>query len=708
MTISIRFTLCVVSIGVALAGCAPGEKFVDNGTQLAAQGDLAGAILQLEAAVAADPGNLSYREQLERARTTYFNQLIAAADQLRAAQQFDAARELYRKALAIDPSAPRARDALQSLASDQRHADLIAKAQSRVDAKDPQAALADIAQVLSEDPKNRAALGLKRQIEEADPERNIPLGLREGLKKQVSLEFRDANIKQVFEALSRSTGVNFVFDREVKPDLKVTVFLQKTTVEDAIGVLTVTNQLDRKYLNDNTVLIYPNTALKRGDYQELVVKTFYLANADATKMLAMLKTVLKTSSAYADDKLNSITVRDSPEAIQLVGKVIAAQDLAEPEVTLEVEVLEVSRSRLTSLGVDPPSQFTLLNIVPSPTQTVAANGTVVTNTNPVTTTSQLTVANLRSFNSGNIGIPSPQVNIRAELGNTNLLANPRIRVKNRDKAHILIGDKVPVITTTSTANVGVSESVSYLDVGLKLDVEPNVYLNNEVGIKVGLEVSSIVREVTSKQGTLTYQLGTRSATTELRLADGETQALAGLINDQERHATAGIPGFADIPIVNRLFATTNDQHDKTEIVLLITPHIVRNINYSPDTPLEYAAGTESSSGTKPLQLRASSSISAPPLGDVTGASFRGRSALVQPRGSDAPAPSNAPNPAQLDTTNASGKGPADSNDAPQPGSAPGAQSPGTAAPPAAAPSGNPTAPDGMQAPLNPPAAKDAQ
>jgi general secretion pathway protein D len=462
--------------------------------------------------------------------------------------------------------------------------------------------------------------------------------LREGLRKPVSLEFRDANIKAVFEALSRSTGVNFVFDREVKPDLKVTVFLQKTTVDDAINVITVTNQLEKKYLNDNTVLIYPNTASKQKDYQELMVKTFYLANAEAPKILTMLKTVLKTRDIYADDKLNSITVRDTPAAIRLVEKMVAAQDLAEPEVTLEVEVLEISRSRLTELGIDPPGQFTLLNIVPSPTETVAANGTVVTNVNPVTTTSQLTLQNLKHFNAGNLGIPNPTANIHAEIGNSNLLANPRIRVKNKDKAHILIGDKVPVITTTSTANVGVSESVSYLDVGLQLDVEPNVYLNSEVGIKVGLEVSSIVKEVTTKSGTLTYQIGTRSANTELRLKDGETQALAGLINDQERHSADGLPGFIDIPIVNRLFSSGTDQHDKTEIVLLITPHIVRNIAYSADAPLEYSAGTETTSGSVALQLRASSSMSAPPLGQPSGID-RGQSPQPEP---EAPAPEPTP------------------------------------------------------------------
>ena len=603
---------------VLLVGCAPGQKYIEKGNDLASRGDFEGSLNQLEAAVAAEPDNFAYREQLVRTKARFVNRTLAEGDQLRRAGQFDAAAQSYQQVLLQDPADPRAQDGLKSLDADRQHASQLVKAQSAFDGKHPDTAMAMARAVLAEDPVNQAALKLKRDIEQADPQRDIPLGLRESLRKPVSLEFHDADIKSVFEALSRSTGVNFVFDREIKPDLKVTVFLQQTTVEDAIGVLTVTNQLEKKFLNDNTVLIYPNTTAKQRDYQELMVKTFYLSNADAPKIVQMLKTVLKTRDVYADEKLNSVTVRDTPGAIRLVDKMIAAQDLAEPEVTLEVEVLEVSRTRLTSLGVDPPSTFTLLNIVPSPTETVAAAGTVVTNLNPVTTTSQLTVDNLRHFNGGNIGIPNPAVNIRSELGDTNLLANPRIRVKNRSKAHVLIGDKVPVITTTTTANVGVSESVNYLDVGLQLDVEPNVFLNNEVGIKIGLEVSSITREVTSKSGTLTYQIGTRSATTELRLADGETQALAGLINDQERHSSAGIPGLIDLPLVNRLFATTSDQHDKTEIVLLITPHIVRNISNSQAAALEFPAGTDSTSGTTALQLRSSSTMSAPPLGTASG------------------------------------------------------------------------------------------
>jgi general secretion pathway protein D len=180
-----------------------------------------------------------------------------------------------------------------------------------------------------------------------------------------------------------------------------------------------------------------------------------------------------------------------------------------------------------------------------------------------------------------------------------VLANPRIRVKNKEKARIHIGDRVPVITTTAAATGGfVSESVSYLDVGLKLEVEPLIYLDDEVGIKVGLEVSNIAREIrTVGSNTLTYQIGTRNANTVLRLRDGETQILAGLISDEDRRSADRVPGLGDIPVLGRLFSHTRDNAIKTEIVLLITPRLVRTLARPDVRQAEFAAGTESSTGS---------------------------------------------------------------------------------------------------------------
>lgn len=271
---------------------------------------------------------------------------------------------------------------------------------------------------------------------------------------------------------------------------------------------------------------------------------------------------------------------------------------------LEVEVLEVSRNKLLDLGIDFPTQVGYGLLTPDVTSTVSTAAGFATST---TLGGELASGMVNLRNRGSlvpyVSNPAALLNLRDEDGDTSLLANPRIRVKNREKAKIHIGEKLPVFTTTATANVGVSASVNYLDVGLKLDVEPNVTLEDDVVIKVALEVSSIVKEVTGPSSSLAYQVGTRSAATTLRLANGETQVLAGLINDEERSSARRLPGLGELPVVGRLFSAQRDTNTKTEVVLLITPRIVRNVVAPTMTRADLPAGTEATVGARQLRLR---------------------------------------------------------------------------------------------------------
>jgi general secretion pathway protein D len=311
------------------------------------------------------------------------------------------------------------------------------------------------------------------------------------------------------------------------------------------------------------------------------VRSFMLATADAKVVANTLRTIVRTRDVVVDEKLNMIIVRDSADAVRIAERLVALHDAPEPEVMLEVEILEIKRSRLLDLGVRWPSQVTLT---------------------PLASTSggNLTLSDLGNLRPSTIGaaVDPLTISARRQLTDTNLLANPRIRARNREKAKILIGDRVPTITTTSTASGFAAESVTYIDVGLKLDVEPTVYLDGEVAIKISLEVSNIVSQVQTRTGTLAYQLGTRSASTTLRLKDGENQVLAGLIQDDERSTANRIPGLGDVSVLSRLFGSQADDNSKTEIVLSITPRLIRNIQ-RPDAALaEFDAGTESSMRTR--------------------------------------------------------------------------------------------------------------
>jgi general secretion pathway protein D len=516
---------------------------------------------------------------------------VRAGDNATVAGQLDAAQDAYQHAARLDPANGRARQGLQRIELARKTAPLLADANSALKSGDKERAASLVRRVLSEDPRSKEARAILRRVEEeqakaatAAPE------LGAALKKTVTMEFRDAPLRTVFELISKQTGLNFVFDREVAPDLKATVYVKDTSIEDVMRFVLVTNQLERKVLNGNTVLIYPNTPQKQRDYKELVVKSFYLANADVKQTANMVRQLVKTRDLFVDEKLNLLVVRDTPEAVRIVEKLVAAQDLGEPEVMLEVEVLEVSYSKLQQLGITWPSSVG-----------VGVKGAAGV-------AGQITGSELANFTGDLVSLtvndPLMAANLRQQADRANLLANPRIRAKNREKARIHIGDKVPVITTTAGATGFVSESVNYLDVGLKLEVEPQVFLEDDVGIKIGLEVSSVGAQTKTSSGTIAYTVSTRNAATSLRLHDGETQVLAGLINDEDRRNAARVPGLADLPVVGRLFANHDDNAVKTEIVLLITPRVIRNIE-RPGARIEhFTSGTEGEVGGAGITLPA--------------------------------------------------------------------------------------------------------
>ena len=449
-----------------------------------------------------------------------------------------------------------------------------------------------------------------------------PPTLKASYAKPLTLEFRDTPLRTVFEVMSRSSGLNFVLDKDVRTDTKITIFVRETSIEDLLRLILTTNQLERKVLNDNSVLIYPNTPAKAKDYVDLVTRSFYLANADVKQAQTMVRGLVKTKDTFIDEKLNLLVIKDTPDAVRLAERLIDSLDIAEPEVMLDVEVLEMSRSKLRELGLRFPDQVGYGLLTPSTSSTIV-NGNV---TQSSTTLGGALAAGYIDLNNTSgltsfVANPGLMLNLKNQVGDGNMLANPRIRVKNREKAKIHIGDKLPVFTTTSTANVGVSASVAFLDVGLKLDVEPNVYLDDEVGIKVGLEVSSVVKEVSGPAGSQAYQIGTRTAATVLRLKNGETQVLAGLISDEERSSANRLPGLGDIPVLGRLFSSQSDSKNKTEIILLITPRIVRNLAQPQGAGVNVPAGSDSLVGLRPaLQIRkmepralsmASSAVGAP-------------------------------------------------------------------------------------------------
>ncbi|MEO5934485.1 MAG: secretin N-terminal domain-containing protein [Duganella sp.] len=578
----------MLAIAVGVSGCA-GQMAFREANQLVARDQVEAGLLKYQEAVRAEPGNAEYRAAYLVARDRATQRLLDESERQLAEGHPDLAEQGFRRVLGLDQMNERARSGLRAIERDSRQAKLLDAAIEHANKKEYELAKQRLNALLTETPSNEQARQLLREVTEKSALPVVESGLAKSYKQPITIEFRDAPLKQVFEVISRRSGLNFVFDKDVKTDQRTTVMLKNSTVESAIYFLLLTNQLEQQVMDANTILIYPNVAAKLKEYQEMTVKTFFLANAEAKLVANTLKTILKSRDVVVDEKLNLIIVRDNPEAIRLAERLIAVQDAPEAEVMLEVEILEVKRGRLLDLGVQWPTSVGL-----SPLSTLTGGG--------------ITIGDLRRLNSDSIGISGVSASINANKtdSDSNLLANPRIRVRNKEKAKIVIGDKLPVITATVSSGIGgfASDNVTYVDVGLTLNVEPTIYLNNEVAIRVQLEVSNLTNTITTKNGGTAYQIGTRQASTMLQLKDGENQVLAGLINNEERGTATKLPGAGDLPIVGRLFGSKRDDNQKTEIVLSITPHLIRNVQRPEASASEFSAGTEASFRRRPdLSLR---------------------------------------------------------------------------------------------------------
>lgn len=584
----------LVAACCTLLGCAAQSAFRD-GRSLLAEGKQTEGLAKLEEATRLEPTSAEYRIAYLQARDAVAQTLFERAEKARNAARYEDAERAYREMLSIRTQQDRAVSGLRLVDQQRRWDAAIKDAEAAVVRKDWDGARQRLRAVLLESPRHEVANGLleKTDRETSKPSTAVP-ALAAAYKQPITLEFKEVPLRTVFEVISRTSRLNFLFDKEVKTDQRTSIYLRNSTVEAAVNWLLLTNQLEQRVLDGSSVLVYPATAAKQREYQPLTVKSFYLANAEAKSVANTLKTLLKSKDVVVDDKINLVIVRDSPEAIRLAEKLVALHDVPEPEVMLEVEILEVKRGRLLDLGVRWPNEVGLTLL-------------------PSTTGGTLTLEDLRSPTRSSVGVTvgSATISANKQDSETNILANPRIRARNHEKAKILIGERVPNITTTSTATGFLAESVNYVDVGLKLEVEPTVFVDGQVAIKVALEVSSIVSQQQTKAGSLAYQLGTRTAQTVLRLKDGENQVLAGLINDEERRTGYKVPGLGELPVVGRLFGRQADDASKTEIILSITPRILRNVQPPDAKALEFDSGTEASLRAWPADAGSAESSSAP-------------------------------------------------------------------------------------------------
>lgn len=575
--------LATTALVATLCACtAIGAK--RDAQRLFSEGAYVAAIENYRLASEASPDSVQYRQAYLGRRAEAISILGDTADASLASGDITAAERAYRSILQIEPANAYARERMRALDMRRRHDQQAARVDGLISDGDWDEARRLVELVLQEDPANARAVNARDRIRAHDFERNASGdGLDAQFRTPVTLEFKDIPVRSVFDVLSQASGINFIYDPEIRPDTRVTVQLRKTPLDEAIRVIGMSTQLETMVINANSILVFPSTPQKISEYRQLSVRSFFLDNAKAGTVAESIKTILKTESLVVDENLNMLVMRDTPEAIRLAEKLVHLHDISSPEVVLEVEILEVNRTTLREMGVNLPKE---IGVSVNADQSASA---------------WQTIDALRAIDSSGIyaNVPNASVKFSEATTNASILANPKIRVQNRESARVMIGDKVPVITSTSTSTGFVSETVNYVDVGLKLEVQPTIYASNEVAMKVNLEVSRLVREIQTQSGTLSYQIGTRNAETVLRLRDGETQILAGLINQEDRRTGAGLPWLTRFPLLNRLFGTRRTDVQDTEIVLSITPRLVRGVVRADLADMQFRSGTALRLGAVP-------------------------------------------------------------------------------------------------------------
>ncbi len=574
-----------------IAGCAAGRTAIGKGEMLERQGRLDEAVLKYAEAAAANPNQGEYRLRFLKVSVDAARAHAKKGDEFLAQKNFDEAIREYQSAVALDPSFDKAKQQSDLLIKLRNAQVFFLEGVSLEKDNKPREALRAYQKAISIDSGHN---GAKEGIERLLKTRKTKLdGYELNLKstKPITLKFKDAKIKEVFNIITQLSGINFVFDEGVK-DNNVTIYLENATFQQALDIITGINKLGKKALNEGTVIVFPKSPDKIKQYEELFVQTFYLNKLDAKKAVNLIRTMLQVKKIYVNEEMNALVIRDTPDVLDVARKILEANDVPDAEVLLEVEVIEIAKKNADNFGLvlsryavsaaasASGSGVFLPDVLTKPTTTTstatpATGGAAATST---ATTAMLNLFRWRGYD-GFITVPNATFNFGKTIGNGETLSNPKIRVKNREKSKFNVGTRVPITTTSTNGTVGgINVNVQYVDVGVKLSAEPTIQLNNEVNIKLSLEVSSILsKDKVGDGNTTVVTIGTRNLDTVLSLKDGETSIIGGLMQDIKSKSNQKISLLGDIPVLGSLFSSHDTSNDKTELILAITPRIVRGI-----------------------------------------------------------------------------------------------------------------------------------
>jgi general secretion pathway protein D len=561
-----RALAAALACTIALGGCATGRKVYRAGEKEMAGLNYDRAVLLFSKAVSSDPGSTRYKVALSRAKMKAAQEHFAKGQAYLKASRIEAAISEFQQTVYLDPSHQYAANELSKALSEWQR-------QQKADESEMEK--------------------LKRQAKAAAPGRVAPR-LNPASNIPIVLRFKDETVKKIYDALSKASGINFIYDERVDLNKKISIDLADVTFEQALGTLMTMNKHFFKIWDENTILISDDNTQKHKEYDDLVIQTFYLSNADVKDVQVLLRTLLDARQLAQNDRLNAITIRDTPDRVQVAAKIIESNDKAKSELIVDIELLEINRTLLQNLGIDlfGPGGGTgkSLNLTYGGGTSVPLNNLDL----------------LKQAGSYLLGpIPGVVVNFLKTDADAQVIAKPQLRVSEGEKATVRIGDRIPIPTTTfNAASTGVGTvgvpitSFTYQNVGINIDVEPRVHHNKEITLKLKVEVSSLAGQISAGAGLSQPIIGTREIDTTIRLKDQETNLLAGLIREEERKSMSGVPGLSDVPVLKRIFGNTETNVQQTDIVLTLTPHIIRIPDVTEEDLLPLWIGTESNIGLR--------------------------------------------------------------------------------------------------------------
>jgi len=615
MNIRKLYGLVVMVCVVLLSGCPKGNSEYNAGANAETLSDYDTALDHYNKALQTSPNNTEYRLRAARARFEAGQWHVDQGRRLRNQGNLELALAEFRKAQMIDPSSAVAQQEVQATM------DMIAAKQGQGQGTTQNAAPSG---QNPEEPKLMAG-----------PPQLMPMS-----RAPINMKATNDS-KAVFEAIGKLAGLTVIFD----PDFtarRISVELTNVTLEQALNISALQSKAFWRPVTANIIFVVPDQPQKRKDYEEEIVKTFYLHNTvlpqELTEIVTSIRQLLDLRRVQQINAQNAIVIRDTPDRVLLAGKIIDDIDKAKPEVVIQVAVMQARRDRMRNLGVTPPSSVTAS--FANPNTTTSSSSSSSSSSSGAATINQL-IKDPTIFSNGySVTLPGATASFLMTDTSTQIIDDPEIRVVDGQTAKLKVGDRVPVATGSFQAGIGVGSTgtgagvvnplvntqFQYLDVGVNVDVTPRIHPDHEISMKVRVEVSSVTGE-TNIGGINQPIISQRSIEHDIRLKDGEVNILGGLIERTDQTTINGLPGLAKLPFFRYFFSSENVDHQENEVLIVLIPHIVRLPSLTAENLRSIASGTDTNA-----EVRLADEVMAPsnPL------------AQAAPGAQPAPAPATLP------------------------------------------------------------------